>query len=242
MENPSYIALSKQTALQRQMSVIANNLANMNTSGYKAERMVFREYVSKPSQTETLSFVQDFGLARDLTEGTTTVTSNTLDLAISGPGYFSVETENGERYTRHGRFQLNETGQLVTGQGDIVLSNNGAPITVPPGSGALTIGSDGSIDGVNGFIGRIGLVEFENERNLKRAENNLYEAKDERPDPAARSSMLQGSLEASNVQPILEMTRMIQVHRSYRATQNFMKTEHDKILRAINTIGRTQQG
>jgi len=242
MENPGYIALSKQTALQRQMSVIANNLANMNTSGYKAERMVFREYVSKPSQTESLSFVQDFGLARDLTEGTPTITSNTLDLAISGPGYFSIDTENGDRYTRHGRFQLDQTGQLVTGQGDPVLSANGAPIIIPPGSGALTIGADGSIDGVNGFIGRVGLVEFENERNLKRAENNLYEAKDERPDPAAKSSMVQGSLESSNVQPILEMTRMIEVHRSYRSTQNFMKTEHDKILRAINTIGRSQQG
>ena len=89
MENPGYIALSKQTTLQRQMSVIANNLANMNTSGFKAERMVFREYISKPSETETLSFVQDFGLARDFTEGTATLTGNPLDLSITGPGYFS---------------------------------------------------------------------------------------------------------------------------------------------------------
>lgn len=241
MENPGYIALSKQTTLQRQMSVIANNLANMNTSGFKAERMVFREYISKPSETEQLSFVQDFGLARDFTEGTATLTGNPLDLSISGPGYFSLDTKNGDRYTRHGRFQLNETGQLITGQGDVVLSNNGAPITIPPGSGSLTISADGSITGANGQLGRIGLVEFENERNLKRSENNLYEAKDERPRPAEKSSMLQGNLEGSNVQPILEMTRMIEVHRSYRSTQNFIKTEHDKILKAINIIGRTQQ-
>jgi flagellar basal-body rod protein FlgF len=241
MENPGYIALSKQTTLQRQMSVIANNLANMNTSGFKAERMVFREYISKPSETETLSFVQDFGLARDFTEGTATLTGNPLDLSISGPGYFALDTQNGDRYTRHGRFQLNETGQLVTGEGDIVLSNNGAPITIPPGSGSLTISADGSITGANGPLGRIGLVEFENERNLKRSENNLYEAKGERARAAENSSMLQGNLEGSNVQPILEMTRMIQVHRSYRSTQNFIKTEHDKILKAINIIGRTQQ-
>ena len=241
MENPGYIALSKQTTLQRQMSVIANNLANMNTSGFKAERMVFREYISKPSETETLSFVQDFGLARDFTEGTATLTGNPLDLSISGPGYFALDTQNGDRYTRHGRFQLNETGQLVTGEGDIVLSNNGAPITIPPGSGSLTISADGSIPGANGPLGRIGLVEFENERNLKRSENNLYEAKGERARAAENSSMLQGNLEGSNVQPILEMTRMIQVHRSYRSTQNFIKTEHDKILKAINIIGRTQQ-
>ena len=136
---------------------------------------------------------------------------------------------------------MNETGQLVTGEGDIVLSNNGAPITIPPGSGSLTISADGSISGANGQLGRIGLVEFENERNLKRSENNLYEAEDERPRPAEKSSMLQGNLEGSNVQPILEMTRMIEVHRSYRSTQNFIKTEHDKILKAINIIGRTQQ-
>ena len=241
MENPGYIALSKQTTLQRQMSVIANNLANMNTSGFKAERMVFREYISKPSETETLSFVQDFGLARDFTEGTATLTGNPLDLSISGPGYFALDTQNGDRYTRHGRFQLNETGQLVTGEGDIVLSNNGAPITIPPGSGSLTISADGSITGANGPLGRIGLVEFENERNLKRSENNLYEAKGERARAAENSSMLQGNLEGSNVQPILEMTRMIEVHRSYRSTQNFIKTEHDKILKAINIIGRTQQ-
>ena len=223
MENPGYIALSKQTTLERQMAVIANNLANMNTSGFKAERMVFREFITKPSETEQLSFVQDFGLARDLTEGTAALTGNPLDLSISGPGYFAIDTEKGERYTRHGRFQLNETGQLVTGQGDVVLSNNNAPITIPPGSGSLTISGDGSITGANGSLGRIGLVEFENERNLKRSENNLYEAKEERPQPAAKSSMLQGNLEGSNVQPILEMTRMIQVHRSYRSTQNFLK-------------------
>lgn len=241
MENPGYIALSKQMSMQRQMAVIANNLANMNTSGYKAERMVFREFITKPSETETLSFVQDFGLARDLTDGTPTMTGNPLDLAISGPAYFSLDTENGERYTRHGRFQLNEVGQLVTGRGDIVLSNNGAPITIPPGSGSLTISADGTITGANGPLGRVGLVEFENERNLKRSENNLYEANGENPQVAAESSMTQANLESSNVKPILEMTRMIDVHRSYRATQNFIKSEHDKILKAINIIGRSQQ-
>jgi flagellar basal-body rod protein FlgF len=241
MENPGYIALSKQMSMQRQMAVIANNLANMNTSGYKAERMVFREFITKPSETETLSFVQDFGLARDLTDGTATMTGNPLDLAISGPAYFSLDTENGERYTRHGRFQLNEVGQLVTGRGDIVLSNNGAPITIPPGSGSLTISADGTITGANGPLGRVGLVEFENVRNLKRSENNLYEANGENPEAATQSSMMQANLESSNVKPILEMTRMIDVHRAYRSTQNFIKSEHDKILKAINVIGRTQQ-
>lgn len=242
MENATYIALSKQAVLKRQMSVIAHNIANMNTSGYKAERMVFREYIDSPTPNHSISFVQDIGLARDLTEGPTVTTGNPLDVAISGPGYFTVDTPNGDRFTRHGRFQLNPAGQIITSDGSPILSNNGAPIIVPPGSGQLTIASDGAITGKDGLIGRVGLVEFENEQNLKRAENGLYDPGNEQPQPATRSEVVQGNLENSNVQAILEMTRMIDVHRAYTSVQNFMRTEHQRALRTINTLGRPRQG
>lgn len=242
MENATYIALSKQAVLRRQMSVIAHNLSNMNTTGYKAERMVFREFIDSPTPKHNISFVQDIGLARDLTEGPTVTTGNPLDVAISGPGYFTVDTPNGNRFTRHGRFQLDATGQIITSGGSPILSNNGAPIIVPPGSGQLTIASDGAITGKDGLIGRIGLVEFANEQNLKRGENGLYDPGDEQPQPSGKSELVQGNLENSNVQAILEMTRMIDVHRAYTSVQNFMNTEHQRALRTINTLGRPRQG
>ena len=242
MENPGYIALSRQLTLRREMSVISHNLANMNTPAFKAERMIFREFIDKPEPQQPISFVQDIGMSRDLTEGPVAATGNPLDLAISGPGYFSVETPDGVRYTRHGRLQLDGQGQLVNSQGAPVLSADGAPITVPVGSGALTISADGSITGNNGAIGQIGLSEFENEAGLKRDANGLYDAEDQQPQAAANSSMVQGSLEQSNVQPIVEMTRMIDIHRSYQSASRLVSSNHEQAMRAINKLVRARQG
>ena len=242
MENPGYIALSRQLTLRRELSVVANNLANMNTPAYKAERMIFREFIEKPEPKEPISFVQDIGMSRNLTEGPITPTGNDLDLAISGPGYFSVETPDGVRYTRYGRLQLDGQGQLINSQGSPVLSDGGAPITVPIGSGSLTIAADGTISGNGGTIAKIGLSEFEKPGELKRDANGLYEAGAQAAAAATESEVNQGMLEQSNVQPILEMTRMIDIHRSYQSAARLVSQNHEQAMRAINKLVRARQG
>ncbi|NKB56789.1 MAG: flagellar basal-body rod protein FlgF [Alphaproteobacteria bacterium] len=241
MENPGYIALSRQLALRRDMDVVANNIANMNTPAFKAERVIFREFIEEPEPKQPLSFVQDFGMARNLTEGPAAATGNPLDLAISGPGYFSVETPEGLRYSRHGRLQLDGQGQLVNSQGSPVLSAGGAPITIPPGGGDVTVAADGTVSANNGTIAKIGLSEFEDQTGLKRDANGLYDANDQPAQAATKSRVMQGMLEQSNVQPIIEMTRMIDIHRSYQAAQKLVTSEHEQAMRAINKLARARQ-
>tara|TARA_B100000315_G_scaffold122836_1_gene112810 strand:- start:37 stop:789 length:753 start_codon:yes stop_codon:yes gene_type:complete len=246
METPTYIALSRQLTLRRELDVIANNIANMNTPAFKAERMVFVEFLEQPSRDEKLSFVQDLATARDVSEGPIKKTDNTFDLAISGDGYFSIESPNGERYTRHGRFQLDADGQLVTSQGYPVLSDDGNPISIPTDAGVVTIAPDGTINvGSDDVflaeptqVGKIGVVSFEDQQALQRAANNLYIAGDEEPLPVDEPQIVQGMLEDSNVQGILEMTRMMSVLRSYEGAARFIKSEHDRAMRAINRITR----
>jgi len=252
MENAGYITLSRQLVLTREMAVIANNIANMNTPAFKAERMIFREFIDKPKSEDKLSFVQDIGMARNLSEGPVVSTGNPLDLAITGSGYFSVDTADGVRYTRLGRFQLDGDSRIVNDQGDPVLSDSGAPITIPPGAGALSIAADGTITAANGtsrddatvttIVGRIGLFEFADENALKRDAGGKYDAGDQQPETANDSKIMQGMLEQSNVQAILEMTRMIDVHRAYQSTQRLLSTQHEQALRAINKLIQSRQG
>ena len=221
--------------------MVAHNIANMNTPAFKAEKMVFREYISEPAKGESLSFVQDIGTSRDLSSGPVSTTGNDLDLAISGQAYFSIETPDGVRYTRHGRFQLDGQGRIVDGLGAPVLSSAGAPIVVPPGTGSLTISDDGTVSGNAATIGRIGLVEFDKESELKREANGLYSAEGQQPRDATESQVVQGALEQSNVQAIIEMTRMIDIHRSYEATAKLIKDEHDQFMRSVGKLTSLRQ-
>lgn len=236
MENSSYIALSRQMSLRNEMDIVANNIANANTPAYKGEKMVFREYLDKPVRGETLSFVQDIGLARDLTEGPLQATGNPLDVAISDKGYFVIDSPMGERYTRHGRFQLDANGQLVNSAGYPVRGLAG-PVLIPQDQGAITIAQDGTISTEQGIVGNLQVVDFENEQLLRKGENGLYSS-DEPPVNIAQPRIEQGMLENSNVQPILELTRMIQVHRDYQSIQNFVKAEDDRLKTAIERLGR----
>lgn len=235
METPWLIAISRQAALQRDMDVVANNIANINTPGYKAERMMFSEYLVRPQKNVPLSFVQDKGMMRDLREGPLTKTGNPLDLALMGDGYFMVETENGQRFTRSGRFQLDADGRIINQLGQPVLSAAGQPVVIPPGSDNITIAPDGSVSAGTDIVGTIGIVAFDNPRMMKREANNLY-AMDEAPKPAPRTRLMQGMLEESNVNAVQEMTNMIEVNRTYAANQRVLQDEHDRIRRAIGQI------
>ena len=235
METPWLISLSRQVALKREMDAVANNMANMNTPAYKAERMMFAEYLVRPQKDVPLSFVQDKGMMRDLRDGPLTNTGNPLDLALTGDGYFMVDTENGERYTRSGRFQLDADGQIINQLGQRVLSTAGQPISIPPGTANISIAPDGTVSAGTEVVGAIGVVNFENPRAMKREANNLYAA-EAAPQPAEGTRVLQGMLEESNVNAVQERTNMIEVHRAYASNQKVLQDEHDRLRRAIGQI------
>lgn len=235
MDNASYVTLSRQAALSRQMEVIANNIANVSTPAFQGENVIFAELLQRTGTGETLSFAQDRGQVRNTAEGPLSATGNTLDFAISGSGYFVVETEDGERYTRAGRFQLDSEGRLVTHEGHPVLSVTGRPITTRPADGPIEVTRDGVVSGARGIIGRIEVVTFEDEQKLRKLAGGLYETS-ERPVASEDAEIIQGMIEQSNVEPVIEITRMITVMRSYNSAQTLLETEHDRERKAINTI------
>ncbi len=241
MENAGYIALSRQMVLRREMDVIANNMANINTPAYKGQSMLFVEYLETSDSGEKMSFVQDVALVRNLTEGQMTTTDNPLDLAISGEAYFEIDTPTGSRYSRNGTFQLNADGELVTSSGERVLGEGGNPITLPLNSSDVTITRDGTISTDQGPAGRLRLVRFENEQALVKLADGLYDADGQNPLPAEGTEVLQGAIEGSNVQGIIELTRMIETVRSYSATGRMVNDEHERQRRAIQTLGGTAQ-
>jgi flagellar basal-body rod protein FlgF len=241
METPSYIVLSRQLGLQRQMDVVANNLANSSTAGFKAEGMVFSEYLIEAGPDNELSYVQDLASYRDFSAGPIQPTGNDLDVAIQGTGYFIVQTPEGQRYTRAGRFQLDRAGQLVNSAGFPILSG-GAPILINPDDGPVTVAEDGTISAhrTQGgsapvIYGKIDVVDFADEKTLEPIGGALFAAATP-PRPAEGFTIQQRMLEGSNVQSILEMTNMISVQRNYQAIQNFLDGEHDRMRRAVNYI------
>ncbi len=240
METTTYIALSRQSALRRQMDVVANNLANMNTAGYKGEKMMFVEHLVKSRGGnqilgDKISYVRDIATMKDTSDGPLESTGNSFDLAVSGPGYFVVETDIGNRYTRNGQFQLNEGGQLVTQAGDPVLSDSNQPFFFGPTDKNVAISADGTISTKNGVLGRIGLVTFENEQTLRPGAGGLF-ATTAAPKPVETPRIAQGMLEGSNVLPIIEMSRMISVHRSYEGIKNFISKEDERMKAMIRDL------
>ena len=236
MDNPGYVALSRQVTLRRQMEMIANNLANMNTTAYRGEQLLFREFLAgSGSEREAVSFVRDPAQRRDLSIGPMSDTGAALDVAIDGPGYFVIDTPQGPRYTRDGHFKLDAQGQVTTVSGDPVLAGGG-PVVVPIDATDIQIASDGTISTEQGEIGRLDVVNFEDEQLLERVKGNAYAAGEANPTAAVGSQVIQGVLEASNVRGVGEMTRMIETLRSYQAAQRFSEQEHERQRRAIQSL------
>lgn len=238
MENPIYVALSRQNALRRQMEVVANNVANMNTTGFKQQRMLFTEFLERPGMHEQVSFVQDRAVVRDLSAGGLMETGNPLDFALNGPGYFTVDTASGQRYTRAGSFRLNDQRQIVDLGGLPLLSDNGQPMVVPEGATDIRLSSDGTVSTELGEIGRLNIVTFQREQMMIEVGSGLY-VTDEEPQAApAETKVAQGVLEQSNVKPVLEMTQMIDVMRQYQQNQRLIDSENERMRTAIQRLGR----
>lgn len=243
MENPTYIALSRARTISRDMTSVANNIANASTNGFRAERTLFQEHLAKTGpigQRERISFVDDIGLYRDTREGPLEVTNNNLDLAVRGDGYLVVRTPGQDMYTRSGRFQIDAERQLVTADGYPVVGVNDAPITLQAGAdvNSVRIQGDGAITTNIGPVGQIQLVQFADEQALRKAGNGMYST-DQAALPSSRASLLQGSLEGSNVQPVMEMTRMMEMLRDYQSAQRLVDSEHERQRTAISRLSKT---
>lgn len=239
MENSIYVALSRQMALQRQLDVVSNNIANMNTTGYKGQRMLFTEFLEKPGMHEKVSFVQDRAVVRDLAVGNSIQTGNSLDLALTGRGYFTVDTASGPRYTRAGNFRLNDQRQIVDGGGLPVLSTTGQPLTIPPNTADIKVSGDGTVATELGPVGKLNVVTFKNEQFMTEVGAGLY-VSDEEPQPAPTDTKVaQGLLENSNVRPVVEMTQMIEIQRQYSSAQRMVENEHERMRTMIQRLGRS---
>ncbi len=246
METPSYIALSSQTALRNKLELIANNIANMNTTAYQGEFMLFEEYVSDTGDSaagdlQNVSLVQDYASVRDTTPGPIESTDNPLDLAISGDAYFAIETAEGRRYTRDGTFTLNADGEIVTSAGNILAMANGQAAIVPNNATDIEISRDGLIsarvDGSDVELGQIQLYRFDNPESLLRGPENLFELAEEGIAlAAADSEIIQGSLEQSNVLGVVEITNMIDVVHNYTAVSRMVQAEHERQQQAIRSL------
>lgn len=243
MENSLYIGLSRQVALQEQMDTVANNIANLNTPGYREHNMVFLEYLSQQRNAEkagndSISMVHDYGQFMNTENGPLRSTGNPLDVAIEGPGFFGIQTPDGVQFSRAGNFQLNGARELVTGSGQLVADNGGGTIAIPENAIEVTISRNGTVSTDQGELAQLMVVEFENPQSLVAQGNGLYKT-EEAGNPAENTRVMQGMLEGSNVNAVLEMTRMIDVSRAYQSTQRMLQTEHDRQRGMIQTLTRS---
>jgi flagellar basal-body rod protein FlgF len=237
MQSATYVALSSQMALRRQMDVVSNNIANASTPAYKGEHLMFAEYLSKTQSGQQMSFVQDVGTYRDTKQGALTRTGNQLDIALDGEGYLKVQTPLGIRYTRNGHLQLDGGGQAVTAQGYPVLAEGDAPLVVPTDARDITVTRDGSVSTEQGQAAKFAVVKFANENELVPASAGLYVTQ-ATPVAAPDTGVMQGMVEESNVQPIVEMTRMMTVAQDFASANNLLQTESDREKTAIDKLGR----
>lgn len=242
MEYTFLVGLSQQMASQRAMDVIANNLANLSTPAFKRQSEQFEEYVDTVpaadpgTGTTNVSFVLDRGTLSDLSQGRMESTGNSLDFAISGPGYFAVQTPDGVRYTRNGHFTLDGQGQVVTEDG-YPLQSDGGTITLQPQDGDLRLGPDGSLSTDLQVLGKLRIVNFADQQQLKESGSTLYDAGDQVPQAVPLPVVHQGMVEKSNVEPVLEIAHMIDVMRAYQSSSALTQSGEDLLKQAIEKLG-----
>lgn len=244
MENPTTIALSRLVAQQRALDVTATNLANANTPAFRAERTLFSDWLARepslgtPPGGRSISYTQDRATYREQRAGTVRHTGNPLDLAIaSQAGWFTVQAQAGPRLTRAGHFQLNASGAVVDEQGDALLDVNGRPLQTTPSDTQLSVAGDGTLSSENGQIGRIGVMQPDDENKMQAEGARLF-ATTSATTAVAAPQIVQGAVEDSNVQPITELNRMMTDLREFQFTSQIIQGESDRQNAAIEKILR----
>jgi flagellar basal-body rod protein FlgF len=250
MENTHLVGLSRQIALRREIDVVANNIANLNTTGFKGETSVFEEFLMPTARANgftgadrRISYVHDRATRHDLSPGPMQQTGNPLDVAIDGDAFLVVQTAQGERYTRNGAMQINAAGELVTSEGARVLGEAG-PIVLQPGDRDISISADGTIsvrEGSNALIdairGKLRLAAFERPQRLEKDGSSAFRAPADLPPQAAPNArVVQGAIEKSNVRGVVEMTRMIEISRAYQSIATMLDRQGDLRRTAIEKL------
>ncbi|HEX3351507.1 MAG: flagellar basal-body rod protein FlgF [Terriglobales bacterium] len=235
MDSGFYAACAALMARSQALDLVANNLANTSTPGYRGQHNIFRSFLAMASGHPGSGLnqaVNDFGISggsqMDLTQGNLEHTGNDFDFAIQGPGFFKVQTTNGPVFTRNGNFQVSAQGQLITAQGDPVLGENGIIRIV---GGPVTVSPDGTIS-VNGAVaGRVKLVEFPPGTALESVGKTYYSAPAKSDVPAKQSTITQGSLESSNVNPVASAVELVAVQRYAEMMQRALAMFHSEFNR-----------
>jgi flagellar basal-body rod protein FlgF len=239
MDNAIYVGVSRQIILEREMDITANNLANVDTVGFKFESMISNDdpvTMPTPGQPPTnVNFVAGVGVARDFTEGSLVQTGSPLDVAIEGRGFFQINTPSGPRYTRDGRFRVDATGTIVDQDGDQV--DGGGSIVLDPKKGPVAISATGDVSQSGQNVGKITMVNFEALAALSKDGNNQYRNDSNLTPTASTASMRQGFLEQSNVDPVRQITRLIEVSRAYDSMSNMLSATDDLSTAAVQRLG-----
>lgn len=241
MGSVSYVSLSKATALERSMNMTAHNLANSSTSGYKSMKPLL-ETVNDESQGESVSFVRDTGSYLDMSNGTMLLTGNPLDLAVGSDGWFSFELDQGGvGYGRHGQFAVDAEGQVRTSAGHLLLDAGGGPLVFPQEAGSnVTIASDGTVVDAQGtLLGTIGVFDIPGADQMIPLGGGMYGLKPgaPAPEPLVNGGVLQGFVETSNVQAVVEMTRLIDIQRAYENAITLMNEDDELTRKAVERLG-----
>lgn len=245
MDNALYVGLSRQMTLRRELDIVANNIANANTTGFKVEELMVRTEPARPARTAggsyPVKFVLDDGVARDFGQGALTQTGGDFDVAIEGQGFLKVSTAGGERYTRDGRLTMNPEGKLVTQNGQPVLDEGGGEILIDPLRGPVTIAKDGTMSQGAELIGKLGVVRPVDLASFRKDGDNLYRnTTNEAPQQVTAAVVHQGMLEASNVQSITQITKLIEVSRAYESVAKMMDQTSELSRSAVERMGKVQ--
>ena len=245
MDNALYVGLSRQMTLRRELDVVANNIANANTTGFKVEQLMVRTEPARPARTAggsyPVKFVLDDGVARDFGQGALSKTDGDFDLAIEGNGFFKVSTGSGERYTRDGRFTMGADGKLLTQNGNAVLDDGGGEILLDPLKGPVTIAKDGTVSQGAERAGKIAVVRMADLASLRKDGDNLYRnISNDTPQAATDAVIHQGMLEASNVQSLKQIVKLIEVNRAYESVAKMMDQTAELSRSAVERMGKVQ--
>lgn len=247
MDNPNYVALSRQITLQHALDITANNLANMNTNGFKFEQLLVNQEYGAPAYDDPIrtpaNFAYDHGVGRNFSQGTFQQTGAPLDVAIDGDGaFFSVTTSQGTAYTRDGAFTMNGEGVLMDKNGNTV-DGDGGQLVLDPKKGQPSISEDGIItqdyQGQSQRVGKLNVVRIANMSDLSKNGDGTYSlTSNAAAVPATDARVRQGFLEASNVNPMVEMTRLISINRAYSQIAAIMEQNNTLNRTAVERLGR----